>query len=1475
VRANPAGETFALCHRDGQIEVSLMAAGGPVQVAAWSAGEAAANEILGGWYPDGCHRVWTRRGECLVVASGERLETVAVAPSAQVRLPPVCEWRPGHVAVLWAGQLVVANLDRVTVHTLPGDPRPSVTSPALWRVGDRCLAWAEQSRVVLCDPEAPGDSLELLPPEVVLGSILSAAPDGRLLLSRQDVTRREPPVLCWFDPLARRISAVPWADPALAAWFAALGMSHRSVVCADSGEVFLLTGDRVLVRVRRDGAEAITPSSGLAVASPDRLAAWGPSLVLAGPARITVWDTDRPLRTPPLERLSEWPLRGPCIQDRQGCLRAFLADRPGYISRYDGRVWTHLAWAQPGADFGEMTADDRGRLQIALERGSLLVEESAVRRFPEDADGAWLECLRTGSTCFAGGATAKPWHWTNQAGRAWFGGELRTPALASAAGGARLPGRWGWVDPDGRWYRFGDGRTAVSDGGRWRPAPTPAQLLVGADGIRSFDAETMATAPERWLPALLSAGQYWAVDRGALPAAGAALRVEHIGVPLAADMAYRPDPAGGGWLGCRRVFAGVIREVPGITSVLLTPYGRFVVEGGRLLKRFPSRPLRLTVVPSDRLPGVFRVTCCYADDRTPVAGVRVSMTACGELLAVPGDDTANDSPAVPGHVARGTVIECQAVAADGQVSGRPCRIVWQGRGPKTAGPGELSGGPPPLPPPAGQAVPAAGVVDLAPLEFEPATGLPAAYGELGTSASAPLWRVLPAVLGDGQSADAPQRLADTLLADAEGRVWVGLRSRRGDPAPYLVWDGASRQWLRTHLPAGASAPVLSPAGRLHTAVPSPALPLERALLELCGRTWHRVTTIASESGSAGLAEPICWDGAGRLWNWGGGWLARWDGYSWCEWQVPVGSSVRPQALPDQAGLVVANASGVLLADGAADPRRLTLAPGVALADEPPGCVPLAGKAVLVCGSGRDESGAAAWGWMRLPLGPVPLNGTVLGRPRTNPLVADGCGSVLFWDPAQVLLRLDGATGEVRRMDPGCPLPAAPRYPAHVTALVSTRGEVVVQPDPGGRPPLMVPSLVVWREGTAAAAFGLADGVPAGEIQAWAEDREGRLWLLRRDDLLVYTPGGTRPPRAAPPATATPEAAPGGPAGPLARTDSVLSLEEAYPDWTAIVCRSALDGVGGDVWYLTERALVWSDGAQECSWPFSAATVVPQGAVTGPPRTPRPFRSGRVDAAQLELTSEVGALVRLDGSGQGSPWHVARFGAPLERVESHADGILALVAAGAARFSSWGAPPVVTPDGRVCCGNGRFWTGDRWVPVVEGRPALDAAGRVHLLSKDAHQLSDHGVHEVAGEQMLATGQARACRLDLHGRAWCEETDGTGATPTQEHVLVTVVAGSKVQVQLAGPTGKMAPVALPESDSPDMQAGPIAPGLFWVRHRGSMWVLSAGGLSRAGFSCPVPATWDRPVRLRDGRWAFVPRRETTLFLAPPGADIRARP
>jgi hypothetical protein len=1405
--------------------------------------------------------------------------------------------------MLWGNQLVTATPERVEVRTWTASD-PNASGARVWRVDDRHVAWATLLQMRLWEPGSAGTVPTVLPAKVFQGTVRAAAPGGWLLTEDPHPIPPNPPGLTWFHPVPPETVRVQWEYVGLEQWFGGLGRSLKAVASVDSGDAFFLTEDRALLHVPRQGpARAVTPASGLPVTSASLMATWGPFLVLADAARVAVWDTRIPLVPPALESLREWPLRGPCIQDDKGDLRAFLADLPGCVSRYDGREWTHVPCDAPGPNLSEMTADDMGRLQVAHPRGSLVLQGDKVMRFENSADEAWIECIRTGSSRFCNGTTTMPWHWTNRPGLAWFGGKLCDAESGWGSDSMRLPGSLGWVDPDGAWYRFGDGQTAVCRGGRWRPAANLPALMVGADGVCSAGSQANGTDGADWLPAVLSAGQYRAVDHCSLPGAGCRIPPERVGVPLAEGLAYRSDPSGGGWLGCRRVFRGIIREVPGISSVLVTPQERFVVTVDRVLRRSPARRLTVKAVAAAGRPGSFRVSCRYADGGTP-ARACFSMLSGGRLLAIPGDCTDRDSPQlaaeVPADLPAGSVVEFHAVAADGSVSAEPFRLVWRPAA-KEAGPKAQDVSVAAVPPERPSPQPPQGPPGLPPLEFAPATDLPQEYGDLASAAPAPLWRVLPSVVGPGGGPGSETRLDEAVLADSDGRVWLSLRNDRREPTPFLVWDPAAHGWLRVFMPPGASAPAVSPAGRLHTTVASPAFPLERFLFELRGREWHLVTTISSESGTSGLPQPILWDAAGRLWNWGRRWLGWWDGSQWHEWETSIGLRPGPRAFPDHGGVVLPGPSGVLVATGDAPPWRLTTDPLIELASDV-ACVPLAGDCLLAMGTKRQTPGGpSAEGWLCLQLGQAPLDGPVLAARHSTVVTPDGHGNALVWGrQMRVSIRLDGRTFRREHMTPLCPVPAWPRHHDSLTAAVTSRGRLFLQPDPGQEPPLTVPSLITWDEHQGAIPWGPADGIPRGELRAFAEEPSGRIWLLRWNDVLVYTPEGTVAPR-----DDQGQGSPGGGQGTqpekVAKVAATSSFEEAYPDWTRIACKFALDGVAGDVWYLTQDELGWTDGWSQRTWRW---------------RFPAPTGRDILKSVDIPFTSEAGAVVCLHADYGGNRWYVAWFVPPqssprrkqdrgptarqfplndggpltpegpaqktaggagllLERVDTPGDGAVRLAEEGARRFSSWDAPPVATADGRVYC-SGRLWTGEHWLPLGPGRPTLDTEGRIHILGPalGSYGVGGHGVFEEAGEALLPTGQARACRIDLHGRGWCRETDGTGVLPDQEYVLATPVRGSKVLISLAGSTGAGMLIDCPDSDGPT-SAGPISPGRFWVLGRSGLWVLSANRLTPAHFSCPMPATWRRPVRLLDGRWALLARQGDAVWIAPPGSDVREVP
>ena len=185
---------------------------------------------------------------------------------------------------------------------------------------------------------------------------------------------------------------------------------------SDRKESVLFTSGNLGFAVARNGMlimfgpremSLLTPMSGLPVQRIEHAAAVGDDLVLAGHGQVAVWRTTEPLEPAGgFDDRRDWPLTagGPCCaRDADGRMWAFLRDFPGKLSRHDGERWQHIEIELGNRIPREMTADDKGRLQIAFgdaPSGSTLVTDGVATNWLNAPVRAWNESLRRGADRF-------------------------------------------------------------------------------------------------------------------------------------------------------------------------------------------------------------------------------------------------------------------------------------------------------------------------------------------------------------------------------------------------------------------------------------------------------------------------------------------------------------------------------------------------------------------------------------------------------------------------------------------------------------------------------------------------------------------------------------------------------------------------------------------------------------------------------------------------------------------------------------------------------------------------------------------------------------------------------------------------------------------------------------------------------------------------------------------------------------------
>jgi hypothetical protein len=237
-------------------------------------------------------------------------------------------------------------------------------------------------------------------------------------------------------------------------------------------------------------------------------------------------------------------------------------------------------------------------------------------------------------------------------------------------------------------------------------------------------------------------------------------------------------------------------------------------------------------------------------------------------------------------------------------------------------------------------------------------------------------------------------------------------------------------------------------------------------------------------------------------------------------------------------------------------------------------------------------------------------------------------------------------------------------------------------------------LYAGRADEGAAEYGWQHGVQPGRTHAIREAPDGRIWIMRQAQLLVYDP-----------------------------TQPADAIPSAWQGWRAAPVQERFAvGAFGRVWYGNpERTgFASSDGTNDMTW------------------------AQRYPGANAIIVSDNGAAA----IGAGTDTYLLSTGKPPERVKDLRSAVLELVKRGAKSFEGDGAPAVAA-DGRVYFG-GKIWDGHAWQSVPDGRASLDPRGEIFLLCMERSSLPV--AYRIDGVKAIPLGQVEKCLIDAYGLRW---------------------------------------------------------------------------------------------------------------------------
>ncbi|MFZ4396373.1 MAG: hypothetical protein ACOYOU_12190 [Kiritimatiellia bacterium] len=619
------------------------------------------------WYVDALGRAWLQNRERLLVVGREK--TLLDRPARWdgfngIRAP--CEWRPGHVVLLYGSEAVYATPEKFAT-----DPAPLFSGDAFgagpFRLGqDHLLGGCDRKsfRVSSCrfDPSKPDQ-----PPEPLkLGwdwfDGVATAPDGRLLVLGQ--TDRNPQfTLFWYAADGQREVRLKGTETIIRAGPDPYAIRKARVVFATNSVGFAATPNGMLAVLRPDEATLVTPALGLPIPRVEHLAAVGDDLIMAGGGKLVAWRTAEPLRPDPaLADKREWELAGPCLRDRNGTMWTFLLDFPGKLSRHDGQQWHHLDIELGNSNPRDMSTDDLGRLQIGGQDGASNFCQLADGLLPGGTNAptrAWFGPSKSGPASLVDGSPFRPQHVaTGKTNECWLhNGRMFSDGEQTYDYPGSPPYSYYWLGLDGTCYRGGAGRLWVYAGGRWTETEAPP-MSVGPDGI------TAGTGPGR-LPVVYDGQPKLLLAR---PTEFPESRTPRT-VPLQGNEAFIPGP-GGGWVGSYRVFRNAYYSVAG--RVYPGTNWLYMVANNTL--RFQPRQT-LTVTGEVACTGDVRRLVCRIAGNQPLFKPRLLTFVDGEFNdSIASPDGGSIPPLKPGAHA----LEVYAADGFGVVSEQPLRLTLDG-----------------------------------------------------------------------------------------------------------------------------------------------------------------------------------------------------------------------------------------------------------------------------------------------------------------------------------------------------------------------------------------------------------------------------------------------------------------------------------------------------------------------------------------------------------------------------------------------------------------------------------------------------------------------------------------------------------------------------------------------------------------------------------------------------------------------------
>jgi hypothetical protein len=503
-------------------------------------------------------------------------------------------------------------------------------------------------------------------------------------------------------------------------------------------------------------------------------------------------------------------------------------------------------------------------------------------------------------------------------------------------------------------------------------------------------------------------------------------------------------------------------------------------------------------------------------------------------------------------------------------------------------------------------------------------------------------------------------LGRTLEIDSDGVVWILVEGG------VIAIDPAKRHAAFHRCPAQE---LLLARGRVWACGNYDNARLQMPVYELRIEGPRHAVNLYDDLPRCAYGPQLIADPAGGIWALGHMTAVRWDGKRTQSWERSVGFNARVLPLPDGAVIQVYEDCFVYRDGELGPPIRWST--GDAYADNP---LFTLGRNYLV----KPRRGTI-----------VALdNGRTLDQksPPGESFRMDAGGNLYVWNKGRFSRFSGESLAETALAACASPGMSPNHDPGGYEFLATTNGTVVYT--------VQDTRVIVVRGNEGAAEYGWQHGIRPGLTHAIREAPDGRIWIMRRAQLLVYDP-----------------------------TQPADAIPSAWPGWRAVPVMSRFAaGAFGRVWYgdPERRGLASTDGTNEAAW---AKTCNGNGGI---------------------IVGDQGVAAAFSGSDT----YLLATGRAPERVQNMESAVLELVKRGAKSFDGEGAPAVAA-DGRVYF-RSKIWDGQTWQPAPDGRASLDPRGELYLLCMEHSSLPV--AYRLEGIKAIPLGQVEKCLIDAYGLRW---------------------------------------------------------------------------------------------------------------------------